>query len=67
MIKLKVNGVTRQHDGDPDMPLLWYLRDDLDLKEPWPQLPGHEEAVRRRVVGNTVEDRLGVVEPVPSH
>ena len=32
MIKLKVNGVTRQHDGDPDMPLLWYLRDDLDLK-----------------------------------
>ncbi|QQS48019.1 MAG: (2Fe-2S)-binding protein [Acidobacteriota bacterium] len=32
MIKLKVNGVARQFDGDPDMPLLWYLRDELDLK-----------------------------------
>lgn len=32
MIKLKVNGVARQHDGDPDMPLLWFLRDDLNLK-----------------------------------
>jgi isoquinoline 1-oxidoreductase subunit alpha len=31
MIKLKVNGVSRQFDGDPDMPLLWYLRDELDL------------------------------------
>jgi isoquinoline 1-oxidoreductase alpha subunit len=32
MIKLKVNGVNRQFDGDPDMPLLWYLRDELNLK-----------------------------------
>lgn len=31
MIKLKINGVSRQFDGDPDMPLLWYLRDDIGL------------------------------------
>ncbi len=31
MIKLKVNGVSRQFDGEPDMPLLWYLRDILQL------------------------------------
>lgn len=31
MIKLNVNGKARQFDGDPDMPLLWYLRDDLEL------------------------------------
>ena len=29
MVKLKVNGVDRTFDGDPDMPLLWYLRDVL--------------------------------------
>jgi isoquinoline 1-oxidoreductase subunit alpha len=27
----KVNGVERAYDGDPDMPLLWYLRDELRL------------------------------------
>ncbi len=32
MIKLKVNGAARQFDGDPDMPLLWVLRDELNLK-----------------------------------
>jgi isoquinoline 1-oxidoreductase subunit alpha len=32
MIKLKVNGKDRQFDGDPEMPLLWVLRDELDLK-----------------------------------
>ena len=32
MIRLKVNGVSRQFDGDPEMPLLWYLRDELRLK-----------------------------------
>ena len=32
MIQLKVNGVSRQFDGDPQMPLLWYLRDLLELK-----------------------------------
>jgi isoquinoline 1-oxidoreductase alpha subunit len=31
MIKLRVNGVSRQFDGDPEMPLLWYLRDQLQL------------------------------------
>jgi isoquinoline 1-oxidoreductase alpha subunit len=31
MIRLKVNGRERSFDGDPDMPLLWYLRDELDL------------------------------------
>ena len=32
MIKLKVNGKNQQFDGDPEMPLLWVLRDELDLK-----------------------------------
>ena len=31
MIQLKVNGTSRQFDGDPDMPLLWYLRDVIEL------------------------------------
>jgi isoquinoline 1-oxidoreductase subunit alpha len=31
MVKLTVNGKARQFDGDADMPLLWYLRDDLRL------------------------------------
>lgn len=31
MIQLKVNGTAHQFDGDPDMPLLWYLRDILDM------------------------------------
>ncbi len=31
MIKLKVNGAARQFDGDPEMPLLWYLRDELQM------------------------------------
>jgi isoquinoline 1-oxidoreductase alpha subunit len=31
MIQLKVNGSGRQFDGDPDMPLLWYLHDIIDL------------------------------------
>ncbi len=31
MIRLKVNGTARQFDGDPDMPLLWYLRDTAGL------------------------------------
>src|ERR1700704_1351400 len=31
MVKLKVNGTDRSFDGDPDMPLLWYLRDELRL------------------------------------
>ncbi len=31
MIELSVNGETRQFDGDPEMPLLWYVRDELQL------------------------------------
>lgn len=31
MVKLKINGVNKQFDGDPEMPLLWYLRDVADL------------------------------------
>lgn len=31
MIELRVNGEARQFDGDPEMPLLWYLRDELQL------------------------------------
>lgn len=31
MIRLKVNGVDRSFEGDPEMPLLWYLRDVLGL------------------------------------
>ncbi len=31
MIQLKVNGVAQSFDGDPEMPLLWYLRDILGL------------------------------------
>jgi len=28
---VNVNGTDRMYDGDPEMPLLWYLRDDLRL------------------------------------
>jgi isoquinoline 1-oxidoreductase alpha subunit len=31
MITLRVNGEQRRFDGDPSMPLLWYLRDELGL------------------------------------
>jgi isoquinoline 1-oxidoreductase alpha subunit len=31
MIRLKVNGTAREYTGDPEMPLLWYLRDTLQL------------------------------------
>jgi isoquinoline 1-oxidoreductase alpha subunit len=32
MIKFNVNGKPVQFDGDPEMPLLWYLREDAKLK-----------------------------------
>lgn len=32
MIRLKVNGKNHQFNGDPDMPLLWFLRDEINLK-----------------------------------
>jgi isoquinoline 1-oxidoreductase subunit alpha len=31
MITLTVNGTRRSFDGDPTMPLLWFLRDELAL------------------------------------
>jgi isoquinoline 1-oxidoreductase subunit alpha len=31
MVKFTVNGVEHRFDGDPDMPLLWYLRDEVGL------------------------------------
>ncbi|MBP6014768.1 MAG: (2Fe-2S)-binding protein [Alphaproteobacteria bacterium] len=31
-IRLSVNGSDRSFDGDSEMPLLWYLREDLRLK-----------------------------------
>jgi isoquinoline 1-oxidoreductase subunit alpha len=31
MVQLKVNGRPQSFDGDPEMPLLWYLRDILGL------------------------------------
>ena len=31
MIQLKVNGMEQSFSGDPEMPLLWYLRDVLGL------------------------------------
>ena len=31
MIALKVNGISRQFNGDAEMPLLWFLRDELGL------------------------------------
>ena len=34
MIKLTVNGKPRQVDVEPEMPLLWVLRDVLDVKGP---------------------------------
>ena len=33
-MKLKVNGQDRDFDAEPDMPLLWALRDLLDIKGP---------------------------------
>jgi len=31
MIQITVNGQSKQYDGDPAMPVLWYLRDLLEL------------------------------------
>ena len=31
MIELRVNGEVRRYAGDPGTPLLWYLRDELEL------------------------------------
>ncbi len=34
MIRLTVNGRRREVDVEPEMPLLWVLRDELDVKGP---------------------------------
>ena len=31
MVTFTLNGASRSFDGDPDMPLLWFLRDDAGL------------------------------------
>ena len=31
MVNVRVNGQEHTFDGDPSMPLLWYLRDELGL------------------------------------
>ncbi|MDO6476649.1 (2Fe-2S)-binding protein [Alteromonas sp. 1_MG-2023] len=31
MMKITINGKTQEYDGDPAMPLLWYIRDDLKM------------------------------------
>lgn len=31
MVSLSVNGVAHEFSGDPDTPLLWYVRDELGL------------------------------------
>jgi isoquinoline 1-oxidoreductase alpha subunit len=31
MVSVRVNGQPRSFDGDPSMPLMWYLRDELGL------------------------------------
>ena len=31
MIKLKVNGTEQSWDGDPTLPLLWFLRDEAGM------------------------------------
>jgi len=33
-MKVKVNGVSHEVNVEPDMPLLWVLRDELDIKGP---------------------------------
>ena len=32
MITLTINGKQQRYDGEPEMPLLWVLRDELNLK-----------------------------------
>src|SRR5215467_14053641 len=31
MIKLNINGKEQTWDGDPDLPLLWFIRDEVGL------------------------------------
>lgn len=34
MLKLQVNGKTQEFEGDPDTPLLWVLRDHMNITTP---------------------------------
>ncbi len=31
-MQITINGKQHEYDGDPTMPLLWYIRDDLKMK-----------------------------------
>lgn len=31
MLSITVNGISREFDGDPEMPILWFVRDELGL------------------------------------
>ena len=31
MVSIRINGINRRFHGDPNMPLLWYVRDELGL------------------------------------
>ena len=31
MVSIKINGIHRRFHGEPNMPLLWYIRDELGL------------------------------------
>ena len=31
MVSIKINGINRRFHGNPNMPLLWYVRDELGL------------------------------------
>jgi isoquinoline 1-oxidoreductase subunit alpha len=31
MVQVSINGTSHSFDGDPEMPLLWYLRDELGM------------------------------------
>jgi len=31
MISLRINGASQEYSGDPNMPILWYVRDELGL------------------------------------
>ena len=31
MVSVKINGKEHAYDGDPNMPLLWFIRDEVNL------------------------------------
>src|SRR5687767_6525906 len=41
-------------------PAVSFSRGDFDFEEPWPQLPGHEQAIPLSVVRDPIENRLGI-------